>query len=337
MDSKKIKVAVVGGGVMGLYISWKLSEAGHDVSLFDKKKENTLGHKCCSALVSERIKQFVPITEDCIENVISTCIINFPKGKVKLNFKPKHLALNREMLIDILLELNKKAGTRIILGQEIKKVPQGFDRVIGCDGAFSVIRRSLNLPDPKIKNGVQAYSLMKNNSNITETFTSSDIFGFCWKIPKGDKIEYGVLGNQSEVRRKMDKILEIKGVEKDSFLAAAVPCPRCSLFNAGLIFPKEKNITLCGDAMGLTKPWSGGGIIWGLHAADILIKTFPNFKKYKKETIKFFWFKVLKGQISNYLVQTIGKRFPNIIPKEMTYDNDFPSFKLLLKRKSDSL
>lgn len=333
MDNKNLKVAVVGGGVMGLYISWKLSETGHDVSLFDKKKEDTLGHKCCSCLVSERIKQFIPITEECIENKISSCVINFPKGKVKLNFSPKHLALNREMIISILLDLNKKVGTRIILGQEIKKVPQGFDRVIGCDGAFSVIRRSLNLPDPKIKNGVQAYSLIKNNSNTTETFTSGDIYGFCWKIPKGDKIEYGVLGSQTDVRKKVDRILNIKGVERDSFSAAAVPCPKFSLFNAGLIFPKEKNITLCGDAMGLTKPWSGGGIIWGLHAADILIKTFPDFKKYKKETVSFFKFKILKGQISNYLVQTIGKRFPYVLPKEMIYDNDFPSFSIALKHK----
>lgn len=333
MDNKKIKVAVVGGGVMGLYISWKLAEAGHDVSLFDKKKEETFRYKCCSALVSERIKQFIPITKECIENTISHCVINFPKGKVKLNFNPRHLALNREMMIEILLELNKKAGTRIILGQEIKKVPQGFDKIIGCDGAFSVIRRSLGLPDPEIKIGVQAYSLAKSRSNTTETFTDSDIFGFCWKIPKGDKIEYGSLGSQEEVRKKLNKILEIKGVEKDTVSAAAVPGPKFSLFNAGLIFPKEKDITLCGDAMGLTKPWSGGGIIWGLHAADILIKTFPDFKEYKKQTIKFFRFKILKGQISNYLVQTVGKSFTKLLPKEMTYDNDFPSFQIAFKEK----
>jgi flavin-dependent dehydrogenase len=324
---------VIGGGVMGLYISWKLAEAGHEVSLFDKKKEDVLGHKCCSCLVSERIKQFIPLTEECIENKISSCVINFPKSKVKLNFNPGHLALNRETLINILLDLNKKVGTRIILGQEIKKVPQGFDRIIGCDGAFSVIRRSLGLPDPEIKNGIQAYSLVKNNSNITETFTSDDIYGFCWKIPKGDKVEYGALGSQAEVKKKADKILNIKGVERDSFSAAAVPGPKFPLFNAGLIFPKEKEITLCGDAMGLTKPWSGGGIIWGLHAADILVKTFPDFKKYRKETTNFFKFKILKGQISNHLVQTIGKRLSIFLPKEMVYDNDFPSFSIAFKHK----
>ena len=333
MENKKLKVAVIGGGVMGLYISWKLAEAGHEVSLFDRKREDTLGKKCCSALVSERIRQFIPFDDKCIENEISSCIINFPKGKVKLNFNPKHLALDREMLIDTLLDLNKKVGTRIVLGQDIKKVPPGFDRVIGCDGAFSIIRRSLGLPDPKIKNGIQAYSLIKNNSHITETYADYDISGLCWKIPKGDKTEYGALGTQEEVKRKADKIMEIKEIEKDTLSAAVVPCPGFPLFSAGLIFPKEKNIALCGDAMGLTKPWSGGGIIWGLHAADILVKTFPDFRKYKKETVKFFKFKILKGQISNYLVQTVGKRFPNLLPKEMEYDNDFPSFLIAFKHK----
>lgn len=333
MENQKLKVAVVGGGVMGQYISWKLAEAGHEVSLFDRKKEDSIGKKCCSALVSERIKQFIPLDETCIENEITSCVINFPKGKVKLNFKPKHLALNREMVIAKLLELNKKAGTRIVLGQEIKRAPQGFDRVIGCDGAFSVIRRSLGLRDPGIRNGILAYSLTKSDSHITQTYSHSDISGFCWKIPKGDKIEYGALGNQEEVKRKADRIMAMEEVEKDTLSAAVVPCPRFALFDAGLIFPKEKDITLCGDAMGLTKPWSGGGVIWGLHAADILVRTFPDFRKYKKETVRFFRWKILKGQISNWLVQVVGKRFPNLLPKEMKYDNDFPSFSVAFKRE----
>ncbi|MDD4531097.1 MAG: NAD(P)-binding protein [Candidatus Pacebacteria bacterium] len=333
MEKQKLKVAVVGGGVMGLYISWKLAEAGHEVSLFDRKKEDVLGKKCCSALVSERIKKFVPIDDDCIENEITSCVINFPKGKVKLNFSPKHLALKRELVIARLLELNQKAGTRIVLGQEIRRAPQGFDRVIGCDGAFSIVRRSLGLPDPGIRNGIQAYSLMKSNSHITQTYAFNDLSGFCWKIPKGDKIEYGAMGEREEVEKKANKILGIEGVEKDTVSAAVIPCPHFPFFNAGLIFPKEKNITLCGDAMGLTKPWSGGGIIWGLHAADILVKTFPDFRKYKKETVKFFRFKILKGQISNYLVQAVGKRFPGLLPKEMKYDNDFPSFSVAFKRE----
>jgi len=95
------------------------------------------------------------------------------------------------------------------------------------------------------------------------------------------------------------------------------------LIDAGLIFSNEDNIALCGDAMGLTKPWSGGGIIWNLYAADMLISNFPNFKQYKKEVIKFFWWKILKGKILNGIVNFFGRYFPYIIPKKIKYDNDF--------------
>ena len=157
MDNKNTKVAVIGGGVIGLYISWKLSEKGYDVSVFDRKKEGTLGEKCCSTLVSERIKQFVPITEDCIENVIDSCLIHFSKKMIKLDFSPRHLALDREKVISILFDLNKKAGTKIILGEDIKEIPQGFDKIIGCDGALSTVRKQLKLKSPKMKIGIQFF------------------------------------------------------------------------------------------------------------------------------------------------------------------------------------
>ncbi len=56
---------------------------------------------------------------------------------------------------------------------------------------------------------------------------------------------------------------------------------KTALISQGLIIPQNQNITLCGEAAGLTKPWSGGGVIWGLMAADILLKNFPNFYKEK--------------------------------------------------------
>jgi len=314
---------------MGLYISWKLSEKGHDVSVFDKRKEERLGEKACSSLVSERIKQFIPISNDCVENVIDSCVISFKKKKVKLDFLPKHLALNKDKLMQILLDLNKKNGTKLFFEKEIKELPSGFDRIIGCDGALSITRKLLNLNNPKMRMGVQIISNKEDYSNTTETFSKKG--GFSWKIPKGKTIEFGVLGEESAIEIK--KIIKQENLDEKDIRGALVPQPGCFLKDAGLIFPKEENITLCGDASGLVKPWSGGGIIWGLHAADILIKTFPDFKEYKRQTVSFFRFKILKGQISNFLVQILGKYFPYIIPKQITYDNDFPSLSVAFRVK----
>jgi len=318
MDNKNTKVAVIGGGVIGLYISWKLAEKGYDVSVFDRKKEEALGKKCCSTLVSERINKFIPITEDCIENVIDSCLIHFPKKAVRLDFSPKHLALDRGKVIAILLGLNEKAGTKIILGEDIREIPQGFDRVIGCDGAMSMIRKRLELKNPKMKMGIQFFKKEKSDSNITETFLTSS--GFCWQIPKGERIECGALGDLNRAKKDMEK----RFGENQEIFVALIPQPYFSL-DGGLIIPDDEKVTLCGDAMGLTKPWSGGGIIWGLYAADILVRTFPDFKGYKREIQRFFRFKTMKGIISNKAVHILGRYFPYVIPSRIKYDNDFPS------------
>ncbi len=327
--SLKLKVAIIGGGVMGLYISWKLSEAGHDVSVFDRRKEEELYMKPCSALVSERIRQFIPISDECVENVINSCIINFPKKKVRLDFEPKHLSLNKEKLIHILLDLNKKNGAKLFFEKEIKELPQGFDKIIGCDGALSVTRKFLGLANPKVRMGAQIISEKEDSLNITETFQVEG--GFSWRIPKNETIEFGVLGKENA--REIKRITAQEGLNEKDIKAAVVPSPGFFLNDAGLIFPKEDNVTLCGDAMGLAKPWSGGGVIWGLHAADILVKTFPDFKEYKKQTVRFFRFKVLKGQLSNALVQFLGKYFPHVIPGKIIYDNDFPSLFVAFRKE----
>lgn len=301
------KVAVVGGGVIGQYISWKLSEAGYDVSVFDYRKKEYLKDKSCSVLVSERIKDFIPITNDIIENTIEYCDINFSKGKTTLQFNPCHLALNKEKLMNLLLKLNNESGTRFFFETRIRKIPKGFDYIIGCDGADSTIRKLMNLKAPQLKMGVQWFLNQKDESKTTETFLRKN--GFAWRIPRGDNIECGFFG-QSEERG-------------DDMKGALIPSPRFPLINAGLIFSNQDNVVLCGDSMGLTKPWSGGGIIWNLYASDILINNFPNFKKYKKEVIKFFWWKILKGKILNAIVHFLGRYFPYIIPRKIRYDNDF--------------
>ena len=102
----------------------------------------------------------------------------------------------------------------------------------------------LKLRDPKLKLGTQWFLDQKDESRTTETFLRKD--GFAWRIPRGQNIECGFFGESTERGKDM--------------LGALIPVPGFPLIDAGLIFSNEDNIALCGDAMGLTKPWSGGGI-----------------------------------------------------------------------------
>ncbi len=91
----------------------------------------------------------------------------------------------------------------------------------------------------------------------------------------------------------------------------------------GFIVPKNSSTTLCGDAAGLTKPWSGGGVIWGLMAAEILLKNFPDFLKYKNRLKRIFLPRIIISKIGTKMVYFLGFNFPWLLPKNIKIEGDF--------------
>ncbi len=313
-----MKVAIIGAGTCGLYLAWKLSKAGHKVRVFEKKKTIAeVGQKSCSFLISERLKDFIPIDTSLIENKIDFCSIHFPKKTITLNIKPTHLAINRQKLIETLFGLVKGSGAEILFDNEIKNAPSDFDRIIGCDGALSKTREQLNLSRPLFRLGLQVFEEKKDNSNFVETWPINQ--GFCWKIPRGEQTEYGAIGPLQSVKKDFKKFFQTQQlIEKSSRLIE-----KGALVPQGLRLPKQGNVTLCGDAAGLTKPWSGGGVIWGLQAADILIKHFPDFRAYHQEASRVFKKRFLKGKLALPLVYFLGRHLPFVLPSRVSIDNDF--------------
>jgi len=339
MENKKEKVAIVGAGTVGLYLAWKLSKLGHKVAVFEKNQK--IENKTCSGLISERLRNFIPLDDSFAEHRIDSCLIHFPKKTIALNFKLNFLTIDRQKLNEKITELARKAGSEIIFGKPINEIPSGFDphtitktnfikqdasnssslfgvgvnKIIGCDGALSKIREKLSLPQSRLQLGIQVVLPQPNSSKYVETWPVKN--GFCWKIPRGKRTEYGALGSLNSVKKDFENFCQKQKIDFDQSELKSALIPQ------GLILPKDKNITLCGDAAGLTKPWSGGGVIWGLTAADILIKNFPNFEKYCKETKRFFGPKIFWGSFSNSLVYFFGNNLPFLIPSKNSVDNDF--------------
>lgn len=299
-----------------MYVALKLKEKNLDVFLYDKKNQDNIGLKPCSTLVSERIRDFIDFSDDSIENVINVCKINFPRKTIDLHFNPKHLVLDRNKLIKEQLELLKQKGVKIFLDSNINKIPDDFDYVIGCDGPNSIIRKKLGLKNPEMKIGMQVFVNQKDKSHYTDVFPISS--GFIWKIPRGETVEYGILSKSTKAKELFLDFLNKNKIKEKEMIAAPVPF--------SFVFSKDKRVALCGDSMGLTKPWSGGGIIWSLYAAKFLVETFSNFNDYERKTKQFFRFKIIKGVVANKLVNFIGFNFPFLMPSKINYDNDFPNF-----------
>lgn len=312
-----MKVAIVGAGINGLFLARKLAERGEEVTIFESKEK--IGKECCSGLFSRRILEFIPESEKLIQNEINFCLIHFPKKTLKIDFFRPFLVINHFQLDNLAADLAKEAGVKIILKNSVKKesfelLEVKYERLIGCDGANSIVRKNLNLSEPEMHLGIQGFIPGENRLNYVETWPT--VRGFIWKIPRGEKTEYGIMENPAAAKKIFENFLNKNNLELNNIKSAVIP-------QGGLIIPSNPKITLCGDAAGLTKPWSGGGVVWGLKAAEILLKNFPDFLKYQKEIKKYFSSKIVLGKLIKRKVYFLGFNLPWLLPKYYSIESDF--------------
>ncbi|XOB46505.1 MAG: FAD-dependent oxidoreductase [Candidatus Nealsonbacteria bacterium] len=321
---KNQKVAIIGAGICGLYLAQKLSERGFEVTVFEKNKK--IGKETCSGLFSERILDYVPDSKNLIENQIEYALLRFPKKTIRINFSKKFFVMKHAELDKLVSSLAEKSGAKIIFNKKIDSFPKGFDKIIGCDGATSQTRKLLKLKNPEFRLGIQGFIFKKDydppttlppsagpSSHYVETWPTE--YGFLWKIPRGEEIEYGIIEKRDRAKKIFNEFLEEKKIDLKNINSALIP--------QGLIIPSNLKITLCGDSTGLTKPWSGGGVIWGLKAADILLKNFPDFLKYKKELKKSFLPKIIFSKTAIALAYFFGFKTYYFLPKSIRIESDF--------------
>jgi len=319
----KSRVGIAGCSINGSYLAWKLSKE-NEVIVFEKNK--VIGEKPCSGLISERIWNFIPKNDDLVENVIDEAIVHFPKKSIKLKFHPRMLVINRKLLDQYIFNLAKENGANILLNNEVKKVyffknkkPQlladkvyEFDYLIGCDGFNSIVRKAIGVREPKYKLGIYTYRSKKDKSNFVDVYPSEN--GFAWVIPRGSSIEYGLLEDVDKAKDKFNKFCKSKRIKPDKIYSHIIP--------EGLVKAEAGKVALCGDAIGLTKPTSSGGVIWGLTACNMLLKNFPNFIKYNNDIKRFFEPKMFYSKTALFAGKFLGKKASFLTPKEIWFDGD---------------
>jgi len=313
-----MKIAIIGAGINGLYLAWKLAERGEEVTVFEKREK--IGKEVCSGLFSEKILEFIAFSENqkLIQNQINSTLIHFPKRTLKVKFSQRFLVINHFELDNLVANLAGAIGVKINLKYNVTRtvlatIQDEFERIIGCDGVNSAVREYLGGPKPNYRLAIQGFLLKEDFSNYVETWPVDQ--GFIWKIPRGEETEYGIIASPKEAKKLFEDFLVKNKIFLEKISSAMVP--------QGFLVPLNNRITLCGDAVGLTKPWSGGGVIWGLIAADLLLKNFPDFLKYQKEIKKFFLPKIIFSKIVVKMVYFFGFNIPWLIPKNVKIKGDF--------------
>jgi len=297
---------VCGAGPVGSYLAWKLSEKGFNVLLLEEHEE--VGKPLsCSGLVSKRIWNYVPKEKHLVEREIKGARIHLDK-KLFTYRSDQAVVINRVKLDKLLAEKAKKSGAKLLTRTKLFSFFESKTHVslyiksnsfknlktkvlAGCDGPLSIVREKMGIPSPKLLHGIFCYVNEEPDYFVDLYFKKVPGF-FAWRIPRKDVVEYG-LACEKNAKKYFEKFSRQLKFSYSKVYSGMIPY--------GLL-PKvtSHRVFLCGDAASQTKPHTGGGVIYGLRAAEIaatLIKPDnPNMKSYEEE-----WRRVIGREIKTGL------------------------------------
>ena len=291
---------VVGAGPAGSRFARRAADADHDVLLLEK---GTVGEPlACSGHVSDDIWTYVDdgVRDELLQNRVygARFHVGGPESKPYPFYKqePVSNVIDRVGLDRALADAAREAGADVREGHTVVDVDEREDRVVveasvadgaradaernvagvggterfearmiaGCDGPTSRVRRSVGLSEPgELLHGVLAFDDEPDDGDLVDVHLTAPRF-FAWRIPRGDAgVEYGLAAPPGDdVSTLFDRLTDEYDVTTDRFCSGAIP-----------VGPPDRVTTdrafLIGDAAAQTKPFTGGGILYGMTAADV--------------------------------------------------------------------
>ena len=273
---------IVGAGPVGSQLAKKFSEKNLDVLVIERSKE--IGEPlACSGHVSPDIRDFLSDEEfkEIYQNEIEGANFHV-SGKEYSFYKDETVSyvIDRIGLDKIKAEQALEAGAEIKLGETVEKVEEKEDyvkistdkaeyeakMVAGCDGASSKVRDEVDLPEPDhFYQGILCFTDEDEDSDFVDVMLDVPEF-FGWRIPRSDSVEYGVGvpkgENPMQWLEKITEKFDIGEEDRRNICAGAIPVKSPETVTSERVF-------LVGDAAGQTKPFTGGGILYGMRAATV--------------------------------------------------------------------
>jgi geranylgeranyl reductase family protein len=266
-------VAVVGAGPAGSTAAYRLATAGVRVLLVDRATFPR--DKPCGGGVTMRAARLLPfsidpVVEDRIERV--ECRLDYGPGFKRRTRRPIAFMTQRKRLDHFLLEQAAAAGAEVREGVKLQVEELPARIVIAADGCNGTTARDLGL-EQEIVHGVALEANFPHDARFTRTMVleiASVPGGYGWIFPKGDHVNVGVGGHQSEgprLREHLRRMCEEYGVDPDA--AAETRGYRLPMRRASS--PLARGTTaVIGDAAGLIDPFTGDGMYEAFLSAQLV-------------------------------------------------------------------
>jgi len=281
---------VVGAGPAGSRFARRAAEAGHDVLVFE---QGEVGDPlACSGHVSTDLWAYTGegARADLRQNEIygARFHVDGPDSDAHRFHKETVVSnvIDRVGLDKHLAGLAREAGADLRAHHTVVDVTEHDDHVAvevrgpdgvethrarlvaGCDGPKSRVRRSVGLPEPdELLHGVLGFDPEPDGQDFVDVHLTVPRF-FAWRIPRGDAgVEYG-LGTPpgDDVSAAFESFVDEYGADIDRRCSGLIPVGPPETVTSDRAF-------LLGDAAAQTKPFTGGGILYGMTAADHAVET----------------------------------------------------------------
>ncbi len=282
-------VVIVGAGPVGGHAANLLAQRGQRVLLLEEHSEIGRPFQCAGLVTPNAMKQ-VGLFDTILEEV-DGALIHGPSGTlvpVGTSGKVRTYVVCRKLFDEGVVKQSMLSGATLWLNSKpihaetnddcvvIKLAKEGIEKeiktklLIGCDGAHSWTRRYFKMGKPKeLMIGFQTEVVgYKNRKRWLEMYSGSSIAPgfFAWVIPSGnDSCRIGLWSTADRLDGKSIEecyhSLLNHPLWKDRFADIKETARYCGPVPSGMVKKPYKNrVLLLGDAAGMAKPTTGGGI-----------------------------------------------------------------------------
>ena len=275
---ERYDVAVIGAGPAGSVTAIHLARGGARVLLFDKA-EFPRDKPCGGGLTLRAVRQLpvdpAPVVEHEVDRMAFR--LGWRSGFERRGRRGAFVLMTQRRRLDHYLAEQAVAagaefrdGVKVLVGSDpdrgltLQVDGQWLqtDVIVGADGANGTTARALGLGGP-ITHGVA----FEGNAPFEDRFRGLAVIelgtipgGYGWIFPKGDHVNVGVGGWESEGPRLREHLAELcrrHGIDGDGL--ESVRGHRLPLRRGGFV-PARGRTVLVGDAAGLVDPLTGDGM-----------------------------------------------------------------------------